>query len=206
MKNILIYTQDLIPNTLYMHDKYGRMDLLGQLLFTGYKISIPVNTRTPQDLEKAINHFVVCHRQRSYSNTQLTLTLLSLSSLPGKRQVTEANKVLLPFSINLLIAELEDQRIKQAADEAIKARADEIKRQDDWVKAKGVVKYDFGSTSSLTLSELSRTSWHFCSGCKNNQVISSIQEKNTSDKYNCGFCLRPLDPDFIRRILQRFPE
>jgi hypothetical protein len=112
MKTILIHPQDIVANTKYMHDTQGRYDLLGQILYTGYNIQIPMKTRTPQELSKGIHPFTIIVRQYCYCNTALTLSLLSLSSLPGKMQVREANKLLESHSIKL-ITEYELEQIRK---------------------------------------------------------------------------------------------
>lgn len=103
MKTILIYPEDIIPSTRYMHDSEGRYDLLGQILYTGYGVKIPPKTRTPQDLQEMINLFVVKVRGYTYTMTPLCQQLLALSSLPGKKQVEEANKLLAPYKIRLVL-------------------------------------------------------------------------------------------------------
>lgn len=103
MRTILIYPQDIIPGTRYLHDPDGRMDLLGQILYTGFGVKIPKKTRTPQDLQESINLFVVKYRGYTYTMTPLCQRLLGLSSLPGKKQVEEANKLLEPHKIRLIL-------------------------------------------------------------------------------------------------------
>lgn len=102
MKTITIYPEDIVPKTSFMHDRQGRHDLLGQILLSGYGIDIPVNCRTPQELKIALTPFTMIIRRHVYCLTDLTIKLLALNSLPGKKQVSEANKLLAPYSIKLI--------------------------------------------------------------------------------------------------------
>lgn len=112
MKTILIYPEDIIPKTRFMHDREGRYDLLGQIFFSGYQINIPVNCRTPQELKRAVHPFVVVIRQTVYALTPLTLQLLKNSSLPGKKQMGLANELLKEYNIQL-ITEKELETLKE---------------------------------------------------------------------------------------------
>jgi hypothetical protein len=179
MKDILIYTEDILPKAKYMNDLEGRHDLLGQLLFTGFGIRIPAKTRTPQDLDKSIRHFVVCVRGYCYCNTPLTLSLLELTPLPGKRQVAEANKLLNPIGINLVVA-TDDKPTPPP-------------------KIEGVVFTPTYSKKNLSLTNLERTSWYTCT-CGNNTVVSTLKKYNLA----CPVCLDPLDDTFIEQIKLKF--
>ena|SRR5690554_5771307 len=110
MRNIVIYPEDIIPNAKYMVDANGRADLLGQILIqTGIKV--PPKTRTPQCLQSGIYHFTTIIRTYVYSNTPLTLQLLSLTNLPPRKQMAAANELLNPIGINLITEdELEQAR------------------------------------------------------------------------------------------------
>ena len=105
MKIINIYIQDIIPNAKYMCDADGRCDLLGQLLTTGYGIRLPPKTRTPQELNTAIQHFVIIIRGYVYALTPLALQLLANASLPPRKQITLANELLKSVNIQLNIVE-----------------------------------------------------------------------------------------------------
>ena len=108
MKVIPIVTEDIIKGTRYMRDKFDRLDLLGQILFTGYQLKIiNKNTqydnppKTPADLKISLHPFTKQIRG-SYVNTPLTLQLLENAELyGGSQQLEEANKLLAPFSIQL---------------------------------------------------------------------------------------------------------
>lgn len=105
MKTILIFPQDIIPNCKYINDANGRHDLLGQILYSGFDIHIPPKTRTPQELKRAIHPFTKIIRQYVFVLTPLSLALLDLSYLPGKRQIVEANKLLKEYDIFLVTEE-----------------------------------------------------------------------------------------------------
>ena len=115
MKTINIYPQDIIPNAKYMHDAEGRMDLLGQIFYTGYGIRVPMKTRTPQDLDSPIHPFTRVYRRYCVTLTPMCQALLDVSPLPGKKQVAEANPILLPYNIQLVLAgEIEAEKILAA--------------------------------------------------------------------------------------------
>lgn len=182
MKEITIYTEDIIPNCKYMCDELGRLDLLGQLLFTGYNIRIPYKTRTPQDLEKSIKNFVVCIRGFCYSNTPITLSLLALYSLPGKKQVAEANKLLNSIGINLIIA----SEVKPVVEKL----------------PESVIETNYWKEPTLSLTNLTRTSWYSCS-CGHSSTISDIQRHNEA---LCLACKLPMSTEHIQQVLNKFPQ
>ena len=101
MKLIPIHTCDILRNSPYLHDTQGRLDLLGQIILTGYNIPVPMKTRTPAELDTTIYPFTTMIRQYSRCNTALTLDLLANIGLSGKQQLKEANKLLLKFQIQL---------------------------------------------------------------------------------------------------------
>jgi len=185
MKDIIIYTDDIIPNAKYMNDDKGRLDLLGQLLFTGYGINIPYKTRTPQDLNRAIKDFVICVRGYCYCNTPLTLSLLAITSLPGKRQLGEANKILNPKSINLIIANAP----KPVESEPL---------------PEGEVSTPYWTKASLSINSLARTSWYTCS-CGHSSTIASIQLQ-TGNKLACLSCHSQMNDEYKLSVIAKFPH
>jgi hypothetical protein len=104
LRTILIHTSDIIPGTKKMKDKLGRLDLLGQILFTGYKVRIIEHSTSPADQGTVIHPFSVYVRGRAH-NTELTLKLLrNAETLSGRKQVEEANKLLEEYDIYLELA------------------------------------------------------------------------------------------------------
>ena len=97
---IPIYTEDIVPGTIYMKDKAGRLDLLGQILSTGYHLYVHEKRESPSEENYAIHPFTVMYREKAY-NTTLTLKILSNASLPGKKQLELANVLLDEFDILL---------------------------------------------------------------------------------------------------------
>jgi hypothetical protein len=117
MKQIIIYTRDIKPNTDYMHDTQGRYDLLGQILATGYQIHIPMKTRTPQDLGTAIHPFTLSPRKYTLCNSALTLAILKNNHLTGKQQLEAANKLLAPYDI-VLVSDFENNKAEREVEVA----------------------------------------------------------------------------------------
>lgn len=190
MRNITIYHQDIIPNAKYMCDAEGRCDLLGQILTTGYAMRIPPKTRTPQCLQTSINNFVVCIRQYVYSNTPLTQKLLSNSNLSPRKQIEEANRLLNPVGINLVVAD--DQEAKQEqAKQAIDNNSSSNNR-----------------SSSLTFTNLLRTSIYHCSCGQNCCVTSLVQDEDSNGKlyFYCPYCSVDLDDDLTNQVQNQFPQ
>jgi hypothetical protein len=107
MKTILIVTEDIIPGTKYMKDSHGRLDLLGQILFTGYGIKIHNQIETPAHQGTSIHPFTVTARERVH-NTELTLRLLQNAEiLSGRRQVEEANKLFIMRDVPITLERVE---------------------------------------------------------------------------------------------------
>lgn len=105
MKLIPIYYKDIFRNALYMHDTEGRYDLLGQILFTGFNIDIPMKTRVPSELNTIIHPFTIQVRRYCKCCTPITLQLLANTGLSGKQQIVAANKLLLQYEIELVPTE-----------------------------------------------------------------------------------------------------
>lgn len=112
MKTITIYTRDIKPNSDYMHDTQGRYDLLGQILATGFQMTIPMKSRTPQDLGVAIHPFTLSPRKYTLCNSAATLAILKNNHLTGKQQLEAANKLLAPFNI-LLVSDSEVDKLEK---------------------------------------------------------------------------------------------
>lgn len=105
LKTILIYTEDIIQGTKYMLDKEGRLDLMGQILFTGYKIKIHEQTVSPAHQNLVIHPFTEGIRGRA-NNTPLTMTLLrNAQRLSPRKQLEAANDLLEQYDIYLEEAE-----------------------------------------------------------------------------------------------------
>jgi hypothetical protein len=184
MKSITVYPQDIIPNAKYMCDAEGRCDLLGQLLMNGYDIRIPPKTRTPQCLSSAINNFVICIRQYVYSNTPLTLALLKLSSLPPRKQIAEANKLLQAVGIVLVTEEQQESmriNIEQPTTPVLSELVD----------------------PELFLTNLFRTSRYRCD-CGGNQSLSSLTVDDNT--LYCSYCQDELPTDIYNQIKNKFQE
>jgi hypothetical protein len=181
MKSITVYPQDIIPNAKYMCDAEGRCDLLGQLLMNGYGIRIPPKTRTPQCLQSAVNNFVVCVRSYVYSNTPLTLALLKLTSLPPRKQVAEANKLLESIGI-VLVTEDQQESIRSNIQQPI---LNELVEPE------------------LILTNVFRTS-RFRIDCGGNQTLSSLVVDD-SNLY-CTYCKNELPTDIYNQIKNKFQE
>lgn len=101
MKLIPIYTCDIARSAAYMHDTEGRMDLLGQILFTGFNIPVPMKTRSPSELDHTVHPFTTVIRTYVRCNTSLTMQMLANIGLSPKQQIDEANKLLAPYNIQL---------------------------------------------------------------------------------------------------------
>jgi len=97
---IAIYTEDIVPDTQFMKDKSGRLDLLGQILLIGHNVHINSRCELPADQNTLVHPFTVCYRQKAY-NTPLTLALLHNASLPGIQQLELANALLDEYDILL---------------------------------------------------------------------------------------------------------
>jgi len=181
MKSITVYPQDIIPNAKYMCDAEGRCDLLGQLLMNGYGVRIPPKTRTPQCLQSAINNFVVCIRSYVYSNTPLTIALLKLTSLPPRKQIAEANKLLQAVGIVLVT---EDQQ------ESIRSN---IQQETT------VIKTEY----NLVLTNVFRTSRLTCV-CGGTQSIADLTIDDES--LYCNYCNDEIPTDLYNQIKNVFQE
>jgi len=176
MKTIEIYLEDVNPKARYICDAEGKCDLLGQILTTGFDINIPPKTRTPQDLCSSIRWFVTCYRGYTYSNTGLTQQLLDNASLPSRKQMEAANKLLNPIGINLIVANttkelerIEEQRSKE---------------------------------TTVTFTNLFRTSMLHCSCGQNSSLSSLVEELDDDDKvsYSCPYCLTTLSSQLNQEI------
>jgi hypothetical protein len=94
LKTILIYTEDIKPGMKWMLDKQGRMDLLGQILYTGYGIKVHPMIESPAHQGTLLTPFTVVARNRVH-NTALTIALLKNGEiLSGIKQVEQANILL----------------------------------------------------------------------------------------------------------------
>ena len=102
MKEIPIYIEDILPSQKKLQDSKGRLDLLGQILKSGYNISIDLKAKTPACQETLLYPFT-CLIRGVVCNTQLTMDLLSSTTLSPTKQVNKANKLLLHYQIKLLI-------------------------------------------------------------------------------------------------------
>lgn len=188
-RTIKIYSADITTNAKYMHDPNGKHDLLGQILYTGYSIRIPVKTRTPQELKKAIFPFTKLYRGYEYCNTPLTLAILDLNSLPGKRQVVDANILLQPHNIYLEDVS-ESLKIEQQQEVALSMPTEVQPR--------------------LVLTSLPRTSTYTCS-CGNTTSLTSLILDDYDDidhtaEFNCPYCLESLSVDRCKAIVNKFPK
>lgn len=180
MKTITVYPQDIIPNAKYMCDAEGRCDLLGQIIMS-YGIKVPPKTRTPQCLQTGIANFVVCIRQYVYSNTTLTLQLLALSPLSPRKQIAEANKLLASVGVELVT---EDQCTRQVIEPVTVA----------------------SPTASLTLTNLTRTSFYHCS-CGQNQSIDSLVDDVDNEgnaMFLCTYCGDELSKEHSLQLVNHF--
>jgi hypothetical protein len=184
MKSITVYPQDIIPNAKYMCDAEGRCDLLGQLLINGYGIRIPPKTRTPQCLQSAINNFVVCIRSYVYSNTPLTIALLKLTSLPPRKQIAEANKLLQAVGI-VLVTEDQQESIRSNIQQPTTPVLDELVEPQ------------------LILTNLFRTSRYRCD-CGGNQVLTSLVIDDNN--LYCTYCQDEVPTDVYNQIKNKFQE
>lgn len=102
MKVIPIYTEDLNPKAKFMKDSLGRLDLMGQILYTGYQIVIEDKMATPACQEILLPPFTRTLRN-VYQNTQVTQMILTNAKfLNGIRQIEEANILLQPDNIELV--------------------------------------------------------------------------------------------------------
>lgn len=184
MKTITVYPQDIIPNAKYMCDANGQCDLLGQILINGFGIRIPNKTRTPQCLQSGIVHFVVCVRQYVYCNTPLTLALLKLSSLPPRKQVEEANKLLQPLGIVLTT----EDKVEQAR-----------------TMQETVIEVD--CEYKLDLTNLFRTSRLRCT-CGGSQILPNLDydiAENTLIAC-CNYCGDEIPPEMLDSIQANFND
>ena len=101
LKTIPIYVEDIVQGAPKMKDSLGRLDLLGQILMTGYEVKIHSHSETPASQSTVIHPFSVKVRGRVHC-TELCLKILrNASSLPPRKQVEEANKLLEPYDIYL---------------------------------------------------------------------------------------------------------
>jgi len=182
MKNINIYPEDIIPNSKYMCDSSGRLDLLGQILFTGYGIPIPFKTRTPSDLECAIRNFVVCIRGYKYCDTALSLSLLALDSSPGNKQIEAANKLLFPYGIQLISQSSSNKQVIEPP-------------------KKGVVKLVHVTKANLALLQKTNNSWYSCTCSKAIRIDKLIAD---GTPYKCPECNELIPLEFQNQIIERF--
>lgn len=95
-----ITLSDFVPNTIYMHDKNGRFDLLGQIL-THMEYIIPVGTKHPAELSRMIPPFTKRYRN-TIMNSEATLALLANNHLPPESQLRAANTILAKYNIELV--------------------------------------------------------------------------------------------------------
>jgi hypothetical protein len=177
MKRITIYPQDIMPGAKYICDAEGRCDLVGQILASGYDIRIPPKTRTPQELQRAILNFTTIVRQYTYAMTPLCLQLLANSTLSPRKQIEAANKLLVKYDIELVVAD----------DEPTKS-------------------IELPITSTLRLTNLQRTSMYSCV-CGQNMSVSSLLEEeddNGDIEYSCTYCHLPLESKYNLSINQLF--
>lgn len=101
LKTIPIYTEDIVPGTKYMLDKKKRLDLIGQILTTGFGIKIHEGIETPAHQNTVIHPFTRGIRGRA-NNTPLTMQILkNAATLSGKQQLEAANVLLEPYDIYL---------------------------------------------------------------------------------------------------------
>lgn len=101
LKTIPIYTADIIKGTRWMKDNQGRLDLLGQILFTGYGIKIHTHVESPAHQGVILHPFTVRARNRIH-NTELTIKLLQNADiLSGRKQLEVANVLLEELDIYL---------------------------------------------------------------------------------------------------------
>ena len=84
-----------------MLDKEGRLDLMGQILFTGYKIKVHAQIPTPAHQNIILSPFTEGIRGRA-NNTPLTMTILrNAQRLTPRKQVDVANDLLEQYDIYL---------------------------------------------------------------------------------------------------------
>lgn len=103
LKTIPIYTSDILPGATKMLDKEGRLDLMGQILFSGYNIKVHEHSTSPADQGTSLYPFSVRVRGRAH-NTELTLKILrNAANLSAKKQVEAANDLLEEYDIYLEI-------------------------------------------------------------------------------------------------------
>jgi hypothetical protein len=101
LKTILICTTDIKPGMKWMLDKHGRMDLLGQILLTGYSIKVQPLIESPAHQGTLLHPFTVFARNRIH-NTALTIQLLKNGEyLSGYKQLLAANILLEEYDIYL---------------------------------------------------------------------------------------------------------
>lgn len=180
MKQIIIYTRDIKPNTDYMHDTQGRYDLLGQILATGFDITIPMKTRTPQDLGTAIHPFTLSPRKYTLCNSAVTLAILKNNHLTGKQQLEAANKLLAPFNI-LLVSDTEVDKLEKRL-EVAKANIDDDTVISPFLKKFVNAKHSLytcecGSTSAVTelIADDDLLLCPYCNDEINNRHLSDIK-------------------------------
>lgn len=100
-KTILICTEDIIPNVKMMKDKADRLDLIGQILHTGYGVKIQDHSESPAHQGTVVHPFSVKIRDRAH-NTDLTLKILkNAERLSGRKQLDAANELLDEYDIYL---------------------------------------------------------------------------------------------------------
>ena len=100
LKTILICTEDIIAGADKMQDKLGRLDLIGQILKTGYKIRIEPEARTPACQGTLVHPFTFCIRGR-VQNSDITIKILKNANLSGIRQLELANDLLEEYDLYL---------------------------------------------------------------------------------------------------------
>jgi len=107
LKTIYIYTEDIYPGMKYMRDDQDRLDLIGQILHTGYGIKIHKHSQTPAHQNTVISPFTESIRGRA-NNTPLTMQILrNAGSMTGMQQLKAANDLLEEYDIYLEKAEWE---------------------------------------------------------------------------------------------------
>ena len=101
MHKILIIPEDIQQRTKFMRDSQDRLDLLGQILTTGFEIKVHKHAVSPADQGTLLAPFTVYVRGRTH-NTPLTLQLLrNADHYTPKKQIEQANILLEEHDIYL---------------------------------------------------------------------------------------------------------
>jgi hypothetical protein len=181
MKQIIIYTRDIKPNTDYMHDTQGRYDLLGQILATGYQIHIPMKTRTPQDLGTAIHPFTLSPRKYTLCNSPVTLAILKNNHLTGKQQLEAANKLLAPYDI-VLVSDFENNKAEKEV---------EVAKSNIAIEEKTVINAKLIAKASARLSQYT---------CQCGSTSSVAELISDVECLICPYCNDDVEPELYYRI------